>query len=73
MEGDIAFNLEDRRFRCDIPERRGPVASVEQEMMHELGHFLGLGHARTGIMMSEGYGTAVDPDALDGLRVLYGR
>lgn len=73
VEGDIVFNLHDHRFRCDIPERRGPVASVEQEMVHELGHFLGLDHARTGIMMPGGYGTAVDPDALEGLRVLYGR
>ncbi len=73
VEGDIVFNLQDHRFRCDIPERRGPVASLEQEMMHELGHFLGLDHARTGIMMPETYGTAVDPDALDGLRALYGR
>ncbi len=73
VEADIAFNLRHHRFRCDIPERRGPVASLEQEMMHELGHVLGLGHARTGIMKPEGYGTAVDPDAMEGLRVLYGR
>lgn len=73
VEGDIIFNLQDHRFRCDIAERRGRVASLQQEMMHELGHFLGLGHARTGIMMREGYGTAVDADALEGLRVLYGR
>jgi len=73
VEGDIIFNLERHRFRCDIPARRGPTASLEQEMMHELGHFLGLDHARSGIMMREGYGTVVDPDALDGLRKLYGR
>lgn len=73
VEGDILFNFEGHRFRCDIPARRGPTASLEQEMMHELGHFLGLDHTRTGIMMPEGYGTAVDPDALDGLRALYGR
>jgi hypothetical protein len=73
VEGDIIFNLQYHRFRCDIPERRGSVASLEQEMMHELGHFLGLDHAPSGIMMREGYGTAVDPDALAGLRALYGR
>ena len=73
VEGDIVFNLQDHPFRCDIPVRRGAAASLEQEMMHELGHFLGLGHARGGIMMPEGYGTAVDPDALEGLRALYGR
>ena len=72
-EGDIVFNLQDHRFRCDIPRRRGAVASLEQEMMHELGHVLGLQHAPTGIMLPEGYGVAVDPDALGGLRVLYGR
>jgi hypothetical protein len=72
-EGDIVFNLEGHPFRCDIPARRGPTASLEQEMTHELGHFLGLDHDRTGIMMAERYGTAVDPDALEGLRALYGR
>ena len=72
-EGDIVFNLHDHQFRCDIPVRRGAAASLEQEMMHELGHFLGLQHAPTGIMMPQGYGTAVDPDALQGLRILYGR
>ncbi len=72
-EGDIVFNLQDHRFRCDIPRRRAGVASLEQEMMHELGHLLGLQHAPTGIMMPEGYGAAVDADALGGLRVLYGR
>ncbi len=73
VEGDIIFNLQYHRFRCDIPARRGTVASLEQEMTHELGHVLGLGHARTGIMKPDGYGTAVDPDAIEGLRVLYGR
>ena len=73
VEGDIAFNLQDHQFRCDIPERRGPVASLQQEMMDELGHLLDLGHARAGIMRPGGYGTAVDPDALDGLRALYRR
>jgi len=72
-EGDIVFNLQDHRFRCDIPARSGATASLEQELMHELGHFLGLQHAPTGIMMPQGYGTAVDPDAFQGLRVLYGR
>ena len=72
-EGDIVFNLQDHRFRCDIPVRRGRVASLEQEMLHELGHLLGLQHAPSGIMMPAGYGTAIDPDALQGLRVLYGR
>jgi hypothetical protein len=73
VEGDIIFNLEEHRFRCDIATRRFGTASLEQEMMHELGHLLGLDHAPTGIMRSEGYGNTVDADALEGLRALYGR
>jgi len=72
VEGDIVFNLQHHRFRCDIPVRRGHTTSLEQEMMHELGHFLGLDHGRVGIMAPVGYAAAVDPDALEGLRALYG-
>ena len=84
VEGDIILNLQDYRFHCDLPETRGIVISLEQVMEHELGHFLGLDHAESGIMISKlhigemhtttGTGTAVvDPDAREGLRVLYGR
>jgi hypothetical protein len=72
-EGDIAFNVGNHAFRCDIPRRLGPAASLEQEMLHEVGHLLGLNHAPAGLMQAAGYGTTLDPDALEGIRVLYGR